>query len=172
MRPALLLTPLWIAIACCAHPAAAQEVDASHYDGSWTVRFKCPDGSACTARMVLKDFEGSWQDVQGSRASKRVCGGRKLPLSVQSSKLAHLAFTAWGDSVAPSCPTLSIFVKPVSATRLEGRYDVGVQETERAEVHASHAKESATARPAAAPSAKPTAATPTDPARAIRLERR
>ena len=152
--------------------AAAQEIDASHYDGAWTVRFKCPDGSACTARMVLKDFEGSWQDVKGSRASKSVCGGRKIPLSVQSSKLAHLAFTAWGESVTPGCPTLSIFVQPVSGKLLEGRYDVGVQETERAEVHASHSKAAPSARPGGSIPAKPIAAAPVDPGRAIRLERR
>ena len=173
MRTALRLTSLWIGIACLVPPAAAQEIDAGHYDGGWTVRFKCPDGTACTARMVLKDFEGSWQDVRGSRASKSVCGGRKIPLSVQSSKLAHLAFTAWGESVRPGCPTLSIFVKPVSAKLLEGSYDVGVQETERAEVHASHSKAAPSGRPADTPSAKPVSpAVKVDPGRAIRLERR
>ena len=56
--------------------------------------------------------------------------------------------------------------------RLEGSYDVGVQETERAEVHASHAKAAPTERPADATPAKPAAAAPIDPRRAIRLERR
>ena len=173
MRTALCLTSLWIGIACLVPPAAAQEIDAGHYDGAWTVRFKCPDGTACTARMVLKDFEGSWQDVGGSRRWKSVCGGRKIPLSVQSSKLAHLALTAWGESVRPGCPTLSIFVKPVSGKLLEGSYDVGVQETERAEVHASHSKAAPSGRPADTTSAKPVSpAVKVDPGRAIRLERR
>ena len=172
MRPALLLTSFWIAIACLEPTAVAQEVDASHYDGAWTVRFKCPDGNACTARMVLKDFEGTWQDVKGSRASKSACGGRRIPLSVQSSKLAHLAFTAWGESVTPGCPTLSIFVKPVSGTLLEGSYDVGVHDTERAEVHASHSKAALPARASDTASTRPAAAVHIDPARAIRLERR
>ena len=86
MRHALFWMPFWVAVTFFMSHANAQEVDANHYDGTWTVRLRCPDGSACTARLVLRDFEGTWQDVKGTRFSKGVCGGKKIPLSVQSSK--------------------------------------------------------------------------------------
>jgi len=176
MRHALIWMPLWVAVSCVLPHASAQEVDANHYDGTWAVRFRCPDGSACTARMVLKDFEGTWQDVNGTRFSKRACGGKKIPLSVQSSKLTHLAFTVWGEAVAPGCPTLSLLVKPVNGKLLEGSYDVGVHESESPEVHASHSAAPPSGQPASkdtgTTAAAAAAAAGAGSARSVRLERR
>jgi len=163
--------PLWLALACVCSGAGAQEADASHYDGTWTVRLRCPDGSNCTARLVLRDFEGTWQDLQGKRSAKGACGGKKIPLTVQSSKLAHLAFTVWGENIAPGCPTLSILVKPVNPKVLEGRYELGVHEGESPEVHASHSQATLSAQPAGKDTGK-AAVADAGPARSVRFERR
>jgi hypothetical protein len=97
MRPDRFLMPLWLALAFFVPSAGAQDAEASHYDGTWTVRLRCPDGSSCAARLVLRDFEGTWQDLQGKRSAKGACGAKKIPLTVQSSKLSHLAFKVWGE---------------------------------------------------------------------------
>ena len=171
-RPLSSLLPLWAAIACSLPSAHAQEVDASHYDGTWSVRFTCPDGTACTARLALRDFEGTWQDLKGTRSSKSACGGKKIPISVQTSKLARLEFTVWGETAAPGCPTLSIMVKPVDRKSLEGSYDLGAHETESPEVHASHSAPPPSGQPASKDNAKPPATVRANPARSMRLERR
>src|SRR5688500_6731413 len=94
--------------------------------------------------------------------------GKKIPLTVQSSKLAHLALTVWGETVGPGCPNLSIFVKPVGSKTLEGSYDVGVHGTERPEVHACHAKPARADPSADSKTAWPTDAALADPRQAIR----
>jgi hypothetical protein len=40
--------------------ASAQEVDAGHYDGSWTARLPCRSGQGtCAARLSIADFAGT-----------------------------------------------------------------------------------------------------------------
>jgi hypothetical protein len=105
--------------------ALAQDADAS-YDGTWTAYLPCRNGGGeCRARVVLSDFAGQWQDISGSTKSTRMCGGRKMPLTVQASTRARLAFTVFGDGVSPQCPTLSISAKPVSAKALSGTFESG-----------------------------------------------
>jgi len=91
-----------------------------------------------------------------------MCGGKKMPLTVQSSTRSQLAFTVFGDSVSESCPTLGIVVKPVDAKTLAGTVAIGTHATESADVHASHSGASAADGGIAA----------ADAANAIRLERR
>jgi hypothetical protein len=106
--------------------ALAQDVDSSQYDGTWTAYLPCRDGGGqCRARVVLSDFAGDWQDISGSSPSKRMCGGRKMPLTVQASTPSRLAFTVFGDGVSAQCPTLSVLAKPVSPKALSGTFESG-----------------------------------------------
>lgn len=171
MRPDRFLMPLWLALAFFVPSAGAQDADASHYDGTWTVRLRCPDGSSCAARLVLRDFEGTWQDLQGKRSAKSACGAKKIPLTVQSSKLSYLAFTVWGENISPGCATLSVLVKPVTPKVLEGRYELGVHEGESPEVHASHSQPVPAAPPVRNDTGK-AALADAGTARSVRLERR
>jgi len=158
---------LAVAISCVVTAAGAQEVDAGHYDGSWTARLQCRSGKGmCAARLSIADFAGTWQDLSGTSAAQRMCGGKKMPLTVQSSTRSQLAFTVFGDQVSERCPTLSILVKPVDARTLAGSVAIGLHASESPEVHASHST-----APASGETAASTAAGAGAP-NAIRLERR
>jgi hypothetical protein len=111
--------------------AAQQEIDASYYDGTWSVRVPCNQRALCSARLVLADYAGTWEELAGGSLSKGACHGKKVPLTVQKSTQSQLAFTVWGDTVGPDCPTLSILVKPVNTRTLEGIFEFGVQELEQ-----------------------------------------
>jgi hypothetical protein len=157
---------LALAIACLPIGAWSQDLDGDFYDGTWTVRMRCADGSACTARLVIKDFAGSWQNLSGRSTAKSVCGSKKLPITVQASTRSLLALTAFGDVVSPNCPTLTVVVRPIDARALEGTVDTNPHGTESPEVQGRHAAPAAAASGAGAapgndsPSARP-----------IRLER-
>ena len=89
---------------------------------------------------MLEGYDGTWQDRPGrDSAARSACGGRKVPLTVQSSSRTLLAFTVWGETVAPACPTLTIAVKPTSDKLLKASADAGSHASESPEVHASHA---------------------------------
>jgi hypothetical protein len=130
---------LSLAIASVPVCAPAQEMDGDFYDGTWTVRLRCPDGSACTARLVIKDFAGTWQNLSGKSSAKSFCGSKKLPITVQSSTPSLLALTAFGDVVSPTCPTLTVVVKPIDAKALEGTVDTNPYAAESPEIHSRHA---------------------------------
>jgi hypothetical protein len=165
--PSRLTLSLALALAGASTGARAQELDASHYDGTWTARLPCASGTGtCSARLVIKDFEGSWQDLSGASVAKRACGGKKMKLTVQRSTHSQLAFTVFGDGVSTSCPTLSVVVRPVNAKRLEGTFESGIHATESPEVHASHSS------PSGAGSAAGATAGGSSTAKTIRLERR
>jgi hypothetical protein len=109
--------------------ALAQPADRT-YDGTWDVRLTGPDRAAQAATLVLKAYEGTWQDRPGSRrAARGACAGKKIPLSVQASTTTMLVFTVWGDVVAPGCPTLTVTVRPRGETALEGLADLGTPGT-------------------------------------------
>jgi hypothetical protein len=169
--PARSLLAACLALAGAAAPASAQEQDAPFYDGTWTVRMRCKDGSACPARVVINDFAGTWQDLSGKSAAKRACGGKKMPLTVQNSTRSLLAFTAFGDGLPSPCPTLTILVKPLDQKSLEGTVDTDAHGFESPEVHAGHAAPSEAPKAVgAAPGKAGAASSPS--ARPIRLERR
>ena len=154
----------WLALAGAglAASASAQELDGSFYDGTRTARLQCRTGKGtCAARLSIADFAGTWQDLSGASAARRMCAGKKMPLTVQSSTRSQLAHTVFGDSVSEICPTLGIVIKPVDAKTLAGTVAIGTHATESAEVHAGHSAASAADGDDAA-----------DAASAIRLERR
>lgn len=168
--PARLLL-LSLALVVVGSEANAQEQDGSFYDGTWAVRLSCPGSSPCRARLVVAEYGGTWQDLSGPRVVKKVCAGKKVPLTVQNSTRSLLAFTVFGDVVSPGCPTLTVVVKPVGAKVLEGDVQEGSHASESAEVHARH---TAPSGPAAAPSGEGgnAASGPARSAPTIRLERR
>ena len=125
------LLPLFVAIAsACGAVSAQQEVEGEYYDGTWSVRVPCDQRAPCSARLVIADFAGTWEELAGGSLSKGACHGKKVPLTVQKSTQSQLAFTVWGTNVAPNCPNLSILVKPVNTRTLEGIFEFGVQELE------------------------------------------
>jgi hypothetical protein len=155
----------WLALAGAGvfASASAQELDGSFYDGNPTARLQCTTGTGtCAARLSTADFAGTWRDHSGTSATRRMCGGKKMPLTVQSSTRSQLAFTVFGDGVSQTCPTLGIVVKPIDAKTLAGSVAIGTHATESAEVHASHSGASARGGGVVA----------ADAANAIRLERR
>ena len=116
-------------LALCSGVAHAAE-DHSHpysdtvtkiYDGTWTATFDASVGATGTARLVLADFAGTWQDIgPANRLKDSVCGGKPMPVTVQLSQKEGFAFTAFGISVSPQCPNLEVHVKPIDATTMEG----------------------------------------------------
>jgi len=122
--------PLFLAIVSAAGSARAQQVEDSYYDGTWSVRVPCDQRALCSARLVLRDFAGTWEELAGGSLSNGACHGKKVPLTVQKRTQSELAFTVWGMNVAPDCPNLSILVRPVNTRTLEGIFEFGVQELE------------------------------------------
>ena len=162
-----LLLSILCALGCSR--ALAQELDAKTYDGTWSVRLQGPDRIARDATLVIDGYDGNWQDRPGKgRAAKSGCAGKKVSMTVQSSTRTLLAFTVWGEVVAPTCPTLTVIVKPVGEKVLEGTVDLDSHASEPPEVHASHS---------GGAGASPAASAATDASRAgsagsIRLTRR
>ena len=153
--------------------AQAQPQDDQSYDGTWSVRLLATDGAARNATLVVRDYAGTWQVQPGARrAAKDPCGGRKIPLTVQSSTRTLLAFTVWGETIAPSCPTLTVTVTPVGEKTLEGTVYLESHASESPEVHASHAGPPAVSGSSSATSAGATGAKRIGSAGSVRLTRR
>ena len=102
--------------------------DGSYYDGIWSVRVPCHQRALCSARVVLRDSAGTWEELAGGSLSKGACRGQKMPLTVQRATPTQLAFTVWGTNVAPDCPNISVLVTPVNTRTLDGVFEFGVQE--------------------------------------------
>ncbi len=110
-----------LALLCgvCVSGAWAQsaEPDSNAYQGKWTVR--TPASKTAMARVTIKGYDGQWLDL--SKNSKtNPCGGKKFPITVQQSTVSGFHFTAWGSSLTPACPDLTVEVKSVDDTNLEG----------------------------------------------------
>ena len=111
--------------ACLALPSPAQEPDAMTYDGTWGAHLQGNNGKPREATVIIAGYEGTWQDRSGGPAA---CGGKKMPITFQSSRRTVLAFTVWGEKASSSCPNLSVLVRPAGAKSLEGIADVGVSD--------------------------------------------
>ena len=73
-----LSLPLALVAACAFTSASAQEVDAGYCDGDRTARLQCRTGKGlCPARVAIADFAGTWQDLSGTSAAKRMYGGKR-----------------------------------------------------------------------------------------------
>ena len=91
------------------------------YDGTWTATFDRSVGPTGTAKFVLEDFAGTWQDVgPADRLKGSACGAKSRPVTVQLSQKEGFAFTVFGADVSPQCQDLTVYVKHVNANTLEG----------------------------------------------------
>lgn len=124
-----------VVLASAASPTPAQEVDAASYDGTWTAQLHGEGGKRREAIVVLAGTDGSWQE----RGAKGACGGKKIPITVQSSTRAVVAFTVWGETVGAACPTLSVLVRPAGEKALAGSADVGVSDRDALDARAVEA---------------------------------
>ena len=129
MRFKLLVTSLFTSSvlligALSATGASAQaEPDVPH-DGLWSATITAADGKRQVARLELRQFSGSWQgSVPTAAGAKGVCKGRKFPVTVQQSNASGLAFTVWGDQVAPACANLTVELTPVPTANRPSRPD-------------------------------------------------
>ena len=91
------------------------------YDGTWTATFDRSVGPSGTARFVLEDFAGTWQDVgRADHLKGSACGAKSRPVTVQLSQKVGFAFTVFGTHISPQCQDLTVYVKHVNANTLEG----------------------------------------------------
>src|SRR6476620_8435188 len=91
------------------------------YDGTWTATFDRSVGPTGTAKFVLEDFAGTWQDVgPADRLKGSACGSKSRPVTVQLSQKEGFAFTVFGADVSPQCQDLTVYVKHVDGKTLEG----------------------------------------------------
>ena len=91
------------------------------YDGTWTATFDRSVGPTGTAKFVLEDFAGTWQDVgPADRLKGSACGAKSRPVTVQLSQKEGFAFTVFGTHVSPQCQDLTVYVKHVDEKTLEG----------------------------------------------------
>ena len=105
--------------------ASAQEPDALTYDGTWSAHLQGNDGKRREATVVIAGYDGTWQDRSGGPAA---CGGKKMPITFQSSRRTVVAFIVWGEKASATCPNLSVLVHPAGAKALEGIADAGVSD--------------------------------------------
>jgi len=126
-RPLSLIACALLALCSSAGQAAEPHRDrysddvTAIYDGTWTATFDRSVGPTGTAKFVLADFAGTWQDVGATAPLKgSVCGGKPMAVTVQMSQKEEFAFTVFGISISPECPNLTVYVKPVDANTLEG----------------------------------------------------
>ena len=106
-----------LASAAFATTASAQAEPDVPRDGTWSATISTADGKQQVSRLVLREFSGTWYGTVGA---KRACQGRRFPVTVQQSNASGLAFTVWGDAVAPTCANLTIELKPIADTLFEG----------------------------------------------------
>jgi len=91
------------------------------YDGTWTATFDRSVGPTGTAKFVLEDFAGTWQDVgPADRLKGSACGAKPRPVTVQLSQKEGFSFTVFGVDVSAQCHDLTVYVKHVNANTLEG----------------------------------------------------
>lgn len=97
--------------------AQSTEPDSDAYQGKWNVR--AAGSKTAMARVSITGYAGTWQAL-GKNSETNPCGGKKFPITVQQSTASALQFTAWGSSLKPACPDLTVDVKSVDASNLEG----------------------------------------------------
>lgn len=115
-----------LAGAAFATTASAQAEPDLTYDGTWSATISPAAGPPQASRLVLRQFSGTWFGAVGTaRGATGVCKGRQFPVTVQQSNASGLAFTVWGDSVAPACANLIVELKPVAEKRFEGTVEPG-----------------------------------------------
>lgn len=112
------------------------------YDGTWSAHLQGNDGKRREATVIIAGYDGTWQDRSGGPAA---CGGKRMPITFQTSRGTVVAFTVWGEKADASCPNLSVLVRPAGAKALQGIADVGVSDRDPAEAAPASAASGASA---------------------------
>ena len=119
----------WLVLALCGSAGQAADSDkhvfsdvvTEIYDGTWTATFDRSVGPTGTAKFILNDFAGTWEDVGPADLLKgSACGAKSRPVTVQLSQKEAFAFTVFGAHVAAQCQDLTVYLKHVDANTLEG----------------------------------------------------
>ena len=80
---------------------AFSDVVTEIYDGTWTATFDRSVGPTGTAKFVLADFAGTWEDVGPADLLKgSACGTKSRPVTVQLSQKVAIAITVFRGQVS------------------------------------------------------------------------
>jgi len=110
----------------CATAALARGSDPQQYDGKWKVIIQPSAGKPRIAKLLLANFAGTWYNgTTTNRTEAKVCDGKEFPVTVAHNEDTELEFTAFGSSVSPECPDITVEVRPVSSNLLEGTLSTG-----------------------------------------------
>ena len=92
------------------------------YDGTWTATFDRSVGATGTAKLVLEDFAGTWQDVGPANRLKGSALRRKTDARDGAAEPEGRASPSRCSAppFRPSVPILTVYVKHVDAKTLEG----------------------------------------------------
>ena len=123
MRKVLLSSLLF---SLCATAAFARGSDPNQYDGKWKVIIQPSAGKPRIAKLLLTNFSGTWYNGTATdRTEANVCNGKEFPVTVAHNEDTELEFTAFGSSVSPQCPDITVEVRPVNSNLLEGALSSG-----------------------------------------------
>ena len=110
----------------CATAAFARGSDPNQYDGEWKVIIQPSAGKPRIAKLLLTSFSGTWYNgTTTDRTEAKVCKGKEFPVTVAHNEDTELEFTAFGSSVSPKCPDITVEVRPVNSNLLEGTLSTG-----------------------------------------------
>jgi hypothetical protein len=139
-RPSVASLFACLGLALCAgaahsadsHRHEFSDVVTEVYDGTWTATFDPSVGATGTAKLVVKDFAGTWNDVgPASRLKGSVCGGKSMPVTLQMSQKEQFGFTVFGVALSPQCPNLTVWLKRLDENTLEGSVESSLSEGEK-----------------------------------------
>lgn len=117
-----------VLLSLCHGTAFAQDTDTDLYDGKWSARWQGAPGGPRTARVVITNYAGTWQDLPAKdRAADKACAGKTFKITVQRSRPTEMQFMVWGSSVSPACPDLAVDLKPTNGKTLEGTIGDGMK---------------------------------------------
>lgn len=100
--------------------AAASSQDTVEHDGTWNVRIDGDGRTARQARVVIRDFEGQWQELGPKRAGDPCRGSKPFPITVQVTTAEQFEFTVWSETVIKACPDFALLLKVVDERSLVG----------------------------------------------------
>lgn len=117
-RASIRSVPLIVGTLFATGVLAQQEPDTDAFNGRWNVAFRDGAGRPHTAQLEIAHFAGTW--VGASQGRPGACARKRFPVTVQVGQASALEFTVWRAQVSPGCPDITVRVRPVSATLLEG----------------------------------------------------
>ena len=111
---------------CATAPFALRASDPDQYNGKWKIIIQPSAGKPRIAKLLLANFSGTWyHGTTTVRTEAKVCNGKEFPVTVAHNEDTELEFTAFGSSVSPKCPDITVEVRPVNSNLLEGTLSTG-----------------------------------------------